>query len=184
MKPIIQYSACHFCNLANDTWTGDFQISVSIKTNSAAGTIVSRAPQDGSWKPNSKMLFIKQGKVAFDIGWVGEITSSTSVSDGNTHLVGVKFDNGKYHVVVDGHEEASGLRAIPDNPTDVVQVGSAIQDMAPAFEGTITTIWLNNVAYHPGVEPVQSYTLPSPMMGISGLLLTVTGVIASIYANA
>ena len=35
----------------------------------------------------------------------------------------------KYHVVVDGHEEASGLQATPDNPEAAVQVGEAVNGM-------------------------------------------------------
>ena len=62
------------------------------------------------------MLFLRNGKVCFDIGWVGIVTGQTRVNDGQNQEVGVEFAGGKYHDLVDGKREASGLRSIADHP--------------------------------------------------------------------
>ena len=70
-----------------ESWTGEFELIASIETDAEAGTIVAKAPADGSWQPHCKMLFVRAGVVVFDIGWVGELVGSTNVSDGLVHTV-------------------------------------------------------------------------------------------------
>lgn len=79
----------------HESWTGEFELIASIETDAEAGTIVAKAPADGSWQPHCNMLFVRAGVVVFDIGWVGELVGSTNVSDGLVHTVGVRFADGK-----------------------------------------------------------------------------------------
>ena len=143
----------------------DFDLRTTITTTSEAGTIVGKCFPGGIWRngvaPDArsaaeeyqcKMLFVRGGRLCFDIGWVAGIEGQSNVADGGAHEVMLRFEAGQYHLFVDGQEEAAGLRAVPDPPDAVWVVGEAIghspgggdcsskfwyNDMAPAFEGTI-----------------------------------------------
>ena len=58
-----------------------FTISAWISTRSG-GTIVARCPGEGPWAPQSKALFVRDGKLCLDVGWVGVVTSQSDVADG------------------------------------------------------------------------------------------------------
>ena len=143
----------------------DFDLRTTITTTSEAGTIAGKCFPGGIWRngvaPDArsaaeeyqcKMLFVRGGRLCFDIGWVAGIEGQSNVADGGAHEVMLRFEAGQYHLFVDGQEEAAGLRAVPDPPDAVWVVGEAIghspgggdcsskfwyNDMAPAFEGTI-----------------------------------------------
>lgn len=133
--------------------TTEFRLSARICTRAAAGTIVGKSFEGGVWRRGQrggqgKMLFLRNGQLCFDIGWVGCITADKlKLNDGKRHTVGVEFADGAYHLLVDERERvASGLRAVPDDPDTAVVVGDGIGhhpprfDMAPRFEGTVTAV--------------------------------------------
>jgi hypothetical protein len=126
-----------------------------INTSKPEGTIFGKCFRGGRWRNGGevgqgvgqgKMLFLRGGRLCFDIGWVGCVEGRTNVADGKVHTVAVQFKNGAYHVLVDGLEEASGLHAVPDHPDTEVEVGIAIGhvtgngDMAPKFVGSIDRV--------------------------------------------
>jgi len=134
----------------------DFEMHATVSRDGLAntGTIFGRAlpttdgHAGGLWANGGsagqgKMLFLRQGKACFDIGWVGVICGRTFIDIGANHTVGVKFSGGKYHVTVDGRVEASGLRAVKDRAGDIWVQGARIghkgrpTSMAPDFEGSI-----------------------------------------------
>jgi len=129
-----------------------FKVTTRITTNKAAGTIFAKAFEHGLWKNGGsagqgKMLFLRGGKLCFDIGWVGVVCGKTRLDNGAEHEVALEFADGKYHVLVAGKREGSGLRAVKDHAETEFSVGKSIGhrvtgteangDMAPAFEGTI-----------------------------------------------
>lgn len=104
----------------------DFKIDAKIKTEAANGTIFvwgKAAPwggamwTDGGKNGQSKMLFLREGKLSFDIGWVGLITGMTNIADGNQHDIGLSYsmNDEKFRLTVDDEVEAYGLHAVPDN---------------------------------------------------------------------
>ena len=62
------------------------------------------------------MLFLRDGKLVFDIGWVGSMEATSNVSDGEDHYIclGFRTEKQKFFLVVDGKEEATGLHGIKD----------------------------------------------------------------------
>ncbi len=66
----------------------DFTWSAWIKT-SEDGSIVARTTAEGPWINGGKTLFIRDGKLAFEVGWVSQVTSNTAVADGVWHHVAV-----------------------------------------------------------------------------------------------
>jgi len=129
----------------------DFELSVKTKTKKASATLVAKAFKDGLWKNGrtgqGKLLFLRGGKLSFDIGWVGVISCSKPVNDGQWHDNKVTFSGGKYHLFTDGVECGSGLRAIPDHPDTAIVTkiavghrvsgGIANGDMSQAFAGEL-----------------------------------------------
>jgi hypothetical protein len=73
----------------------DFSLSCVVTTRARAGTIFAKAFQSGLWRGGDqgqgKLLFIRDSKVCFDIGWVGCITGRANVSDGHPHTVALCF---------------------------------------------------------------------------------------------
>ncbi len=69
-----------------DMYTRSFAVQAEI-TASGDGTIFSRAPKEGPWEPGGQSLFIRNGKLSYDVGWVGVIQSSVRVDDGQPHVV-------------------------------------------------------------------------------------------------
>ena len=58
----------------------DFMLSATVTTTSPRGTIVAKAFPGGLWRdgaPNgqAKLLFLRDGLLCFDIGWVGSIAA-------------------------------------------------------------------------------------------------------------
>lgn len=134
---------------------GSFSMGLRFQTSAAAGTLFSKAFEHGLWKSGgssqAKMLFIRKGRLCFDIGWRGVICGRTRVSDGEEHEVSLEFDKetNRYsiYLVVGGEKrlETAGMGSIPDPLESVftigVGVGHKVQngvsngDMAPKFDG-------------------------------------------------
>jgi chromosome segregation ATPase len=75
----------------------DFQILAKINTKATNGTIFAHAfPskwgakwESGGKDGQGKMLFIRGGKLAFDIGWTGYVGGKTIINDGKDHKIGI-----------------------------------------------------------------------------------------------
>ncbi|TWT55626.1 Laminin G domain protein [Thalassoglobus neptunius] len=93
-----------------DTYNKDFSIAAKIRTTSD-GTIFSRAPESGPWVPNGTSFFIRNGRLTYDIGWVGAVNSRTRIVDGKWHTVAMTWqhETGEVHFFVDGHPSGSGV---------------------------------------------------------------------------
>jgi hypothetical protein len=71
--------------------TSDFTWAARIKT-AEGGTIVARAGRGAEWAPGGKVLFVRNGRLNFDVGWVGVVRSTARVDDGRWHHVAVTVD--------------------------------------------------------------------------------------------
>ena len=71
---------------------------------------LTRSHIDDDWKPDGVTFFVRDGRLAFDIGWVGAVEGATPVADGRWHHVAVSFEPDQEEVVlwVDGEEDAVG----------------------------------------------------------------------------
>ncbi|MBI2477492.1 MAG: c-type cytochrome [Planctomycetia bacterium] len=89
----------------------DFTITARMKTTKG-GTIFAKTSTATEWVPNGKTLFVRGGRLAFDIGWVGVVQSQTPVADGNWHDVAVTYshETARVSLFVDG--KASGSKVL------------------------------------------------------------------------
>ena len=75
---------------AFDMTTKDFTIAAQVRTKSG-GTIFCRTEKGSEWVPDGKTLFIRGGRLCYDIGWVGVMKSSRPVNDGKWHDVAMTW---------------------------------------------------------------------------------------------
>ncbi|RLG58727.1 MAG: hypothetical protein DRN95_03845 [Candidatus Hydrothermarchaeota archaeon] len=71
----------------SDTQNG-FTWSAWIKT-SGGGTVISHCNRSGPWHTLGKCLFVRGGKLEFDIGWIGNVKHPADIADGKWHHVAV-----------------------------------------------------------------------------------------------
>ena len=99
----------------------DWTITAKLKTT-AGGTIFSWASDGSKWSPNGQTLFVRDGHLTFDIGWVGAIVSKTKVDDGQWHSIAATWKKSEQTIrlYIDGRLDQSGLLAAKERPEKVV----------------------------------------------------------------
>ena len=87
----------------------DYSITAKIKTKTG-GTIFCQAPTEGNWAANGKTLFVRGGRLTFDIGWVGAVAGKTNMADDQSHDVAMTWEHksGKVTLFVDGKIDGEG----------------------------------------------------------------------------
>ena len=149
-------------NLALDFDTTDLTFAAWISTEND-GTIFAESLEESEWVPNGKTFFIRDGRLTFDVGWIGVITAGggQSVDDGVWHHVGLtwRHQSGVVTLFLDGEIAAKGVlkpeAALED---DVWRLGFTAADFpeeSPWFEGQIDDLHLYNRA----LSPDEMYTL-------------------------
>ena len=119
---------------------GRFTIAARFKTNKN-GTIAAKAPPTGEWKPDSKALFLRGGRLVYDIGWVGQMQTPKKYNDGNWHRVLLTHDGGEALLFVDGEEVAARANfTAPDAPGHVFKIGTASPNFGGAYAGQISDV--------------------------------------------
>ena len=79
----------------------DFSIVGFINTKQG-GTIISKTIPGRPFLPNSKTLYVnRKGKLVFEVGLSGKITSKTKVNDGNWHEFGLVHVASEDRLVLD-----------------------------------------------------------------------------------
>ena len=110
---------------AFDLLAKDYTIQARIKTR-RGGTIVCKTADGAEWVPDGKTLFVRQGRLCFDIGWVGVIQSRSRVNDGRWHDVAITYAaaDGRVQLFVDGRPDGDG-RLQPKKPVNkhVLRIG-------------------------------------------------------------
>jgi putative heme-binding domain-containing protein len=104
---------------------GDYTISARIKT-SAGGTILCKTARSDDWVPDGKSLFVRGGKLVFDIGWVGAVTSRRSINNNRWHDVAMTYEHGsdRVRLFIDGKLDGEGrLKALGEDRGHVVRIG-------------------------------------------------------------
>jgi putative heme-binding domain-containing protein len=103
----------------------DYTIYARIKTRQD-GTIFCKTAPQSEWIANGKTLFIRGGRLGFDIGWVGQVSSRRRVNDGKWHDVALTYQakSGKVQLYVDGKADNDAvLRPKARVTGHVVRVG-------------------------------------------------------------
>ena len=99
------------------------------------GTLFSMCAPTGKWSPDAKALFIRGGRLVYDIGWLGAINSGPKVNDSKPHTVVLSVSGGTAKLWLDGKEIAEKANFTkPDQQGHVFKVGRA----APNFAGDFT----------------------------------------------
>ncbi|MGJ8696885.1 MAG: DUF6797 domain-containing protein [Verrucomicrobiaceae bacterium] len=122
---------------------GPFALLARFSTTAPNGTLASRAPATGIWAKGGKTLFLRDGILHYDVGWVGEINGGPIVNDGKEHLALVTFtDEGKATLYLDGKQVASRKKLTsPDKKDHLFKIGSTATDFAHDFkDGTLSQI--------------------------------------------
>ena len=126
-----------------DFTSKDFTILARIKTRKG-GTILAKTAGDKNWVPNGKTLFVRGGKLCFDIGWVGVIQSKKRVNDGEWHDVAMSYANGKVRMFIDGKPDQTGtLRPKGSVRDHIVRLGFTTADFPRGgsyFNGDISDV--------------------------------------------
>tara|TARA_B100000530_G_scaffold184954_1_gene117174 strand:- start:11877 stop:15749 length:3873 start_codon:yes stop_codon:yes gene_type:complete len=92
--------------------TKDYTLMARFRTNSD-GTIVCKSQNQREWVPDGKSLFIRNGLLSFDVGWVGVVKGKTKVTDGKFHDVAMTFESesNRVSIYLDGKLDAQGTLA-------------------------------------------------------------------------
>jgi mono/diheme cytochrome c family protein len=112
----------------------DFTAMASFATN-GQGTLFSKCAATKKWSPDAKALFIRGGRLVYDIGWLGAMTGGPAVNDGKPHTAVLRVSGGNARLWLDGKQIAEKANFTkPDQEDHVFKVGRA----APNFAGDFT----------------------------------------------
>jgi mono/diheme cytochrome c family protein len=124
---------------ANDDYDlgGDFTIATKFR-NEGDGTLVAKCAPEGKWNKNHKALFIEDGKLVYDIGFVGAMGSEKKVIDGKWHHAVLVNGNGKARLFLDGKLIAEKNDfSTKDTADSLLRIGAAAEDFGGDFKGEI-----------------------------------------------
>lgn len=119
----------------------DFTAMAQFELN-GEGTLFSMCAPTGKWSPDAKALFIRGGRLVYDIGWLGAMNSGPKVNDGKPHTVVLSVSGGTARLWLDGKaiaEKANFTK--PDQKGHVFKVGRAAPNFAGDFiNGKISVV--------------------------------------------
>jgi putative heme-binding domain-containing protein len=137
-----------------DMFRGDYTIVATFKTRRGGSLFCETTPGE-RWVPGGKSLFVRNGRLVFDIGWVGAVESERRVDDGNWHEVVLTYErsNGRARLFIDGRRDEEEILISKGTLTNrVARIGFTAPDFPEAvsyFHGQIAEIRLYNHAIDP-----------------------------------
>lgn len=118
----------------------DFTAMVKFSTKQG-GPLIAKAPAVGKWAENGKMLFIQDGKVVYDIGWLGDLIGKKKVNDGKEHIIVLQTDGKTARLFVDGTLEVAKREfSRPDVGGHVFKIGAGADDFGGEWNGKIANV--------------------------------------------
>ena len=108
-----------------DMFRHDYSITARIKTR-RGGTLFAKTAPGEEWVRDGKAWFIRDGRLVFDIGWVGAVASKHRINDDRWHDVAITFakDGSRVRLYVDGRLDGEGqLEAARQRRGHVVRLG-------------------------------------------------------------
>ena len=117
---------------------GNFAVLVRFKTK-AGGALFSKSPANGEWVPDAKTLYIKRGRLIYDIGWVGNLETRPRMDDGEWHHALLNVTDGRAQIHADGKLLGTRRLTRPDKAEHRFRIGVAGDDdeFQPFTEGEI-----------------------------------------------
>ena len=148
-------------------YSKDFTIAARITTK-ADGAIFTKTHTKANWVDGGKSLFVRGGKLAYDIGWVGALNGTIRVADGKPHEIALTFnaESGKLTLFVDGRIDAEKvMRAKRVENEHVLKIGYCSENFPNSkthFQGA-----LNNVRiYQRELQPAELKEAQSPLLDL------------------
>jgi len=116
-----------------------FTVTAWVRTD-GDGTIFSRCAPEGRWSRGGKSLFIDDGVLVYDIGWVGEIRGKVRIADNRWHHVA--FTGARpQRAYIDGKLDMQGsMSPLPDVDGHVFKVGYTAPDFGGAYGGLVDDV--------------------------------------------
>ncbi len=129
--------------------SGDFTVAVRFRTTDG-GTLVARAPAEGDWQPGGKSLFVRGGRLVYDIGWVGALSLPNKIDDGEWRTV-VLVVQGSTAMLQAGDEPPVHREDFqrPDVDEHVFKIGSTAGDFGGDYHGDIEWVCFYKRALDP-----------------------------------
>lgn len=129
-----------------DLTRSDFTIAAWVRTTTD-GVVWSLAARRGNWVPDAAALFIRDGKLTYDVGWVGAMAGSTELTDGAWHHVAMSWarESGQVTLFVDGRPEATAaLRPGKALADPVMRLGFSAPNFpqSPRLQGELDEVRL------------------------------------------
>lgn len=120
---------------------GDFTAMVSFVAH-GDGTLFSKSDAGGEWSEGAKALFIRDGKLTYDIGMLGAISGGPVVNDGKHRTAVVSVRDGEVRLWLDGLVVAERkVFSSADGEGHVFKVGRAWRDFGGDFSsGSIDVV--------------------------------------------
>ena len=111
-------------------------ITVSVEFHARGdGTLVSKCAPEGVWTQDAKALFLRDGRIVYDIGWLGAFSGDPRLNDGKPHHAVLVARDGSASLWLDGRRVARRADfSRPDAPGHVLKVGVASTN----FPGDLT----------------------------------------------
>lgn len=128
-----------------DMTAKDFTITARVQTR-VGGTIFAIAKPEPKWTPDGQTLFVRDGQLTFDIGWVGAVTSKKKIDDGKWHNVAATWTKSsqQLQLFIDGKPDGKGTLAAGQALTgSVARIGFTAPDFPgpePYFEGELAEV--------------------------------------------
>ena len=123
-----------------------FTIAASFQST-GDGTLFSKCAPEGPWSKGAKALFIKDGRLSYDVGWVGSINGPV-VNDGKPHLAVLRFSKEMVELSLDGKSIGKEKLTSPDVSTHKFKIGLGASDFTgPLNKGSVTNLryWTRSI---------------------------------------
>lgn len=125
-------------------WKRDLTVFAKVKT-AKGGTIFCQTGDGKEWVAGGTSLFVRNGKLVFDIGWVGDVTSQTRIDDDQWHQVALVWQpkTGGVRLLIDGElDTEANLQPGDTFENPVVRIGFTAENFPRPtfFMGEIATV--------------------------------------------
>ena len=118
----------------------DFTVMVKFRTK-GEGPLVAKAPAAGKWVKDGKMLFVRDGKLVYDVGWLDAIEGDRRVNDGKDHVAVLQMDGKTARMFVDGRMDAAKRELMrPDVRGHIFKIGAGSSDFGGSWNGEISNV--------------------------------------------
>ncbi|MBR9758679.1 hypothetical protein GYB43_00055 [bacterium] len=120
-----------------------FTLMARFKTTFPDGTLAAITSPENKWERGGKTLFLKGGKLTYDVGWEGAVSGGQKVNDGKEHIAVVTgTEKGGVSLYLDGNliQKNKSLTS-KDKVGHVFKIGSTARDFGGDFkDGSIDQV--------------------------------------------